>query len=446
MTAHLEITGPDGQRRTVPVWAGTFVLGADRAADVRVEGPGVRPWHLRFVPTDGVVRVEPVVPGAAVEVNGESLFGKDLRDGDVILVGAVRVRWVDPPAKPAATSRPVKPAAPPFRPPAAATSSVVRAPDPAASEPRTEPSVQPVAAVRHRAEAKGRARRAAEPARAYRSRRSSSGANAAVVFAAVALVLLGVYGAVQSLRGSSWPSSPQHFVDLARQQLENHHPDAALATLQVALRDATGATRDAALKLEADIRRTLIEVPLTPKISAARSERDLVQAFASRWLANGSVREPARELVRRCDQWLTSHRDVCQQHSDGKELLRSIEDLRTKHRATAAMDTPETAADVLFVVQERLSLRWRDYRSTMARLDAFLQQQPEARDVAAKKAEVLRDGETWLKAKLDNLGRLLENGDVVNARRDLEDLERKSVLPQWDSLVAPLRARVAAAK
>ena len=107
LTAHFEITDPGGAKRTVPIWHGTFVLGADRAADVQVVAPGVRPQHLRFVPAEGIVRVEPVAAGATVEVNGEQLFCKDLVDGDVIRVGAVLIRWVDTLPQGTAAPRPV---------------------------------------------------------------------------------------------------------------------------------------------------------------------------------------------------------------------------------------------------------------------------------------------------------------------------------------------------
>ena len=259
------------------------------------------------------------------------------------------------------------------------------------------------------------------------------------------IVLLG-YGLLQHFKHSTWPSSPQHYVDLAREQLANRQPDLALATLAFARKDATGAVRVQAEQLEAEIRRLLLETAAMPKVSAARTERDALLAFAARWLKDGAPRPAARELVLRCKQWLANHAEVCANHSDGKELLRAIEELQARYLVAARLDAPEEAADVLFFAQERLSVRWRDYKAAVARLDAFVKANPSAAEVARKRTELLAEGEQWLRGKLDNIANLLARGDTGNARRDLEELDRKSVLPAWEALVAPVRARVAAAR
>jgi hypothetical protein len=347
----------------------------------------------------------------------------------------VLIRWVDTPpqgtaARPAAAPRPI--AAP-------------RAPSPKVESPAVVPPARNAVPPRPAAAA-GRRGPKAERARAPRSRSGRGGNSWAVVGGSVFVIVLLGYGLLQHFKHSTWPSSPQHYVDLAREQLANRQPELALATLAFARKDATGAVRVQAEQLEAEIRRLLLETAAMPKVSAARTERDALLAFAARWLKDGAPRPAARELVLRCKQWLANHAEVCANHSDGKELLRAIEDLQARYLAAARLDAPEEAADVLFFAQERLSLRWRDYKAALARLDAFVKANPPAAEVARKRTELLAEGEQWLRGKLDNIANLLARGDTGNARRDLEELDRKSVLPAWEALVAPVRARVAAAR
>ena len=220
----------------MPIWHGTFVLGADRAADVQVAWPGVRPQHLRFVPVEGMVRVEPVAAGATIEVNGEQLFSKDLRDGDVITIGALQIRWVDAQARPLAPVRAASPAR-----------AAVQAANTMPSGGRA--GVAPPSAASRSARKGGRSAKGAakedprERARSERSGRRSGASSWGIVSAAVMVVMLLGYGLLQHFKNSTWPSSPQHYVDLAREQLGNRQPERALATLAFALKDATGAVR-----------------------------------------------------------------------------------------------------------------------------------------------------------------------------------------------------------
>lgn len=399
MPEQLEITAGDGERRVVAVATGDFVLGSAADADVRVAAAGVEPRHLRFVRTGGGVRVEPTRAGATVTVNGEALFCKDLESGDTIELGRVRLRWLGGPVPP--------------------------------------PAPRPTA----RRRPAGRAARAGSRP-APRVRRRGVPTWVAVVGLGGLCVAVGLL-LVRHFSGSTWPSSPQHYVDLARTQLGNQQPQRALDTLAFALREATGATRAEALRLEADIRRLLADATEAPKLLAARREHDLVLGFAGRYLRDAVDRPAAREFVRLCAEWLTKHRDVCTRHSDGAGLLRAIQEQHDRHVALAALDQPDTAADVVFAARSRLRFQWRDYRGAVARLDAFLVRQPDDATVRAERDQMLADGEQWLHGRLRTVDALLTRGDVDNAARDLDELERWSVLPQWAPLVAERRQRLA---
>jgi hypothetical protein len=403
VAVEIEITGPGGVRRVpVPPQAAAIELGSDPTTEVVVVGEGILPRHLRFVRTDGGHRVEPVRAGATVRVGGEDLFCKDLRAGDVIELGAWRLRWLGD----------------------------------------RQPAPVVVADRGRRAPSRPTVERAAGRSRRLRPRRSSW-LPAIAVFAAVLLAAFGLY---RHFRGSTWPASPKHYVDLARAQFGNSEPQRALDTLSFALREATGPVREEALRLEADIRRVQLQTAELPKVMTARSEHDLLFGFVGRYLREAVERPAAREFVRCCDQWLERHRDVCQRHTEGLPLLAAIESERARFLGAAALDTPDTAADVVFAARSRLRFQWRDYRGAMARLDDFLRRHPGLADVERERAQLLTEGHEWLLGKLRFVDQLLARGERDHAERELQQLERWSTLPEWAPLVAERRQRLDAGR
>ncbi|MBX3463724.1 MAG: hypothetical protein KF830_11165 [Planctomycetes bacterium] len=404
MLQHLEITEPQGGVRRVAIGPGTTTFGSAAEADVPCRAPGIAPRHLRFVRTERGVRVEPCTAGGVVEVNGEALFCKDLEPGDEIVLGAVTLRWLAEPPVP-------MPAPPPAR--------------------RPPP--------RGRGRAAGH-RPAAATARRPRTRR---GHGWWLVPGVVLAVLVAGALMLRTLADSTWPRTPQYYVDLAREQLANGQPQRALDTLEFALRDAEGATRAQAQALQADIRRLLVESAEAPRLQAARQEHDLLAAFEARYLGAGAARPAAREFVRQCDDWLGRHGDLCRRLADGAALLRFVEQRRAQHLGMAALGEPDGAADVVFAAQSRLRFQWRDYRGAIGRLDAFLAANADA-VVQAERARLLAEGEVWLQGKLRLVDQLLARGDRDNAARDLQQLERWSALPEWAPLLQERRARLAA--
>lgn len=417
MPDQLEIRGPHGERLLAPVHEGSFVVGSEASADVRVAWPGIGAQHFRFVRTAAGVRVEPVRPGGTVAVNGEELFCKDLVAGDVIEVAGVRLRWLPaavPPPSPQPAARGELPAA-------VARGAVAR-----------KTPLQTGGTIPGRS-----------PARAARGRGTPAWIPVLGIVAVLCVVGLLL---VRHFRGSTWPSSPQHYVDLARAQLANHQMQRALDTLAFALREATGPTRAEAQQLEAEIRRLLLETAEMPKVMTARQEQDLLLEYVGRYLRDGGERAAAREFVRSCDLWLQRHRDVCARVSDGQPLLRSVEDLRSRWVAVAALAEPDVAADVIFAARTRLRFQWRDYRGAVARLDAFLAAHPDDAAVRAERDTIVAEGAEWLRGKLRNVDRVLDRGDTDNAEKDLAQIERWCQLPEWAPMVAERRQRLAAGR
>jgi hypothetical protein len=344
------------------------------------------------------VRVEPVAAGSTIDVNGEALFCKDLEPDDVVSFGPFELRWIAP--------RVVVPVRAPRR---VAGRSAPRAPVSAAATPRRS--------------------------------RASGAPGWLMVSGVFAVVVIGVVLVLKALAASNWPHTPSDYVDLAREQLANSQPERALDTLEIVLQKADGTTRQQALALQADIRRLLVERAEVPKVQAARVEHDLLASFEARYLQAKVERPAAREFVRLCDAWLLQHGDVCRRLAEGSSLLQFVEQRRAHHLAAAALGEPDAAADVVFAANACLRFQWRDYRGAIARLDAFLSRQPDA-EVQAERTRLVADGESWLQGKLRNVDNLLSRGDRGNAERDLQQIEKWSMLPEWEGMVRERRSRL----
>jgi hypothetical protein len=398
----IEITNVRGQQRVVPVQRETFLLGSGDEVDLCLTAPGIDAQHLRFVGTRHGYRVEPVRPGATVQVNGDTLYCKDLEDGDTIAIGGLSLRWVD-----GAAARPV-----------------------------------PIAPSRPRRSSAGHEVRAERPVRRVSTR--SRGVPTWIMVSSLMLgVALAALIAYRGLAGSTWPQSPQHYVDLARSQLANQQMGDAEKTLDFALRDATGATRDEALLLQSEIRRMQVEGADLGKVQQARTEHDnVLMTYVARWLRDTVTRPEAREFVRLCDDWLLRHGDVCRRHSAGKDMVAAVEELRSRHRAAAAPGEPETAEDVLFAASTKLRWQVREYKSAFAVLDRFLGSHPDDAAVRAERARLLTDGRTWLQGRLGFVENLVRNRNLDAAAQELAQLDRHAVVPEWEDLVRPLREQV----
>jgi hypothetical protein len=392
----IEITTDRGESLVVPIEGDKVWLGSGEASEVRVRARGVAPRQLCFVRTDHGYRVEPAVPGATVDVNGESLFCKDLDTGDRIEVAGLKIRWL-------ADASPAVPG------------------------------------VRSRTARRGSAAVDRRSTRAPRSRRSRSWVPVSALIAAVLLVLV---FALRSLSGSTWPHSPQHYVDLARAQLSNDEPQRAMDTIAFALREAVGSAREEALALEAEIHRRRVERSEQPKVTAARQQHELLLSFVARNLRDAVTRPAARELVRMCDQWLALHTELCSRNAEGEPMLRATRELRSQYAAIAAIGEPDTAEDVLFAARSRLGYRWRDYLGAMQKLDEFLRAHPDAAELQQERDRMIAEGEQWLEGRLHGIDALLDRGDTGTAALDLDQLERWSMLPEWRSKVAPRRSRL----
>lgn len=401
----LEITDRSGRRRMVSVSQAPFVLGSGPAVDLRLDSEGIEDRHLRLVRTGTTMRVEPVRAGGTVAINGEELFCKDLRDGDVIALGNLQLRWVAGPPTPAAVA--AAPAGAGVGPPGTRGAT--------ASE-----------------RAKKRTQR---PARA-------SGVPTVLPVTGLSLVVVLVAFLIyRHFAGSTWPSSPEHYVELARSQLLNQEPQRALDTIAFALREASGETRKEALALEAEIRRLQLEIANMPMVVAARNEHDQLLDFAARNLRDRPERAAAREFVRQCDQWLSRHRRLCIENRDGKPLLATIEEQRARFVAIAALEEPDRPSDVIFAARSRLVFQWRDYKGAIERLDAYLAANPDAEQVRTERATILTEAEEWLQKRLANIDYIIGREDHDRAAQDLAQLERKG-LPQWASQLAQRRSRL----
>lgn len=400
MGERIEITDlRQGSRRIVAVDRERLVLGGAEGADIVLTG-AADGASLLLQRVEHGYRIQPLRPGATVDVNGQELFCKDLSGGDVIEFGGHRLRWLGDSVGPAPTPPPA---------------------------PRAE---------------RGPQRRQVSSA-VTRARSSPTRGNHWLVAGPVVgvLVLLGVL-ILRSCSQSTWPRTPQHYVDLARQQHDNLQRELALQTLDFALREATGRTRDEALALQKEIQQALVHGRDVEQVLVARRALELVRSLEDRWLRTDPGSRPAaRQLLREADEWARQHGDVCRRHPDGAPLLRTVDELRARHGPVAAMHEPDTGADVVFAARAALRFQQREYPVALARLDAFLARQGDAA-VAAERAKIVAEGSAWLDERLKLIDGLLQRNDHGNARRELDSLRRSSILPEWADRLVPREARV----
>lgn len=395
MSGELEIVAADGTRSTVSIGRSAHVLPA---------------LGVQILPIEDGVRIEPTSAGALLAIEGEELFCKQLSVGEFVVIDAVRLR-------------------------------LLRATETAHDDAPIAPS-QPVRSARSGSRRPAAGRRSGgenvpKAGARFRSRRRTSWAPASALTAAVLLIVIFI---VRQLQDSTWPHSPQHFVELAQAQFENRKLERALETLAFALRDATGEVHEQAVALDAKIRARMLENASAQQVLVADQEHGLLQSFEARYLQ--SVERPAaRECVRLCDVWLDKHREACRVHPQGKPLVRAVEDLRERYVLAAALGSPESAADVVFAARSMLRFQWRDYVGALARLDAFLQRNPGSGEVLEERRTMLEQGEEWLQTRLERLDRTLERGDRGKAETDLDRLERWVAIPQWQARIAERRAR-----
>lgn len=409
MSDRLQIIDPDsGRSRALPVADDvcfvTVTAGGD--VDLRAEAAGA---VLRLVRIEGGYRVEPAAAGGHVVVNGQELYCKDLAGGDVVELGHAHLRWLPGAPRPA----PPRPAA---RGAMAARGRPARGAD---REP--EPA----------------------PARRRAGRRRGGVPGWLVPLSVAALCVLGLWIVLRMDWATRWPSTPQHYVDLAQSQFASGQPDKALATLEIALRSATGRTRETAERLRSQIQGMVVELAASRELARAERDLDLVHSFRSRYLQEGAGRPAAREFVRLCDQWLHEHRERCRSTAAGNALADEVEELRRSWYPRSGLPAPDDADDVLFAARARLRFQIREYRQAVALLDAFVAHGgPEVERVGRERAELLAEGEEWLRGRLRVVERMIERGERSSAEELLRGLERHAVLAQWQELVEPVRRRL----
>ncbi|WP_205699598.1 FHA domain-containing protein [Conexibacter sp. SYSU D00693] len=95
--AHLAIQ-EDGGTVVVPIAEGTTKVGRGFSADIRLEDPTVSRRHAILLREGAVTELLDDRSANGVSVNGERVQRAKLRDGDVIVMGRLTMRYVEVPA------------------------------------------------------------------------------------------------------------------------------------------------------------------------------------------------------------------------------------------------------------------------------------------------------------------------------------------------------------
>lgn len=91
MEVNLVVFKPDGTRREAPLQPGTYMVGRDQDATLRIPLKSVSRSHCELVVTDASVSVRDLGSTNGTIVNGERVERALLRAGDVLTVGGVQL-------------------------------------------------------------------------------------------------------------------------------------------------------------------------------------------------------------------------------------------------------------------------------------------------------------------------------------------------------------------
>lgn len=412
MTDRLEITDPaDGSKQTLLVASGVVHLrkdGTDVVLSASAEGAG-----LRIVETKHGRRLEPLVPGALIEVSGQQLFCKDLAPGDRFEFAGKRLVWHSEVELPAVAS----------------------APNAASRSQRRSADGKPTSSAAARDGESERAR----PKRTDRSSRP-------LVFGLMSLTVCIAFVGLRFFDQRASQRDPRELLALARTRFESGQYDRARSTIDEAVAmDAGADVRAEAEALRTEIARTQKAVLDSVSVQKAREALSSLQSFVQRYGRERLQRPAARELLRLCEAWERAHGAAMTGIEDGVRLQVEVKALRDSAIVVAEPESPDTAEDVIFAARTHLRFVIREYRMAVARLDAFLAEHPSDPVVAREREALVAEARAWIVTQLPKIEQKLARGDVAAAVAEWELFEKRSVVPEAANEVAALRARLRAA-
>ena len=402
MAPRLELIDLEGRPATVAVQADGVALRATGRGVESLPVGDARQAELRIVPTRSGLRLEPVRPGAMVEVSGQQLFCKDLVDGDTFRVGGQRIVFRAEAKVAAAT---------------AATPGAGRAP--------------------------GHAARALSAATS-RERSSRERSSKPLLISLVSLSIVGAIVVLRWFDASRRGPDPRNLLARAEEQFEGGQYALARETIDEAVRLGDVAIRSQGSRLRDRIDEVEKRVAEAALALAARQAEESLASFEDRYARQGLERPAARELLRMCDAWLAEHEARIGGSVDGKPLVASVRARRERAVAKADASSPESAADAIFAARAHLRFVVREYKAAVARIDAFCASHPDAADAAAEAVAIRQEGKAWLEKQVARMSQSVDRGDVERAREEFAQIERHALLPEWEPIVAPVRAKLAA--
>ena len=408
MNFRLELPDFEGTRREIAIDAAGVLLRASGKGVAVADAAGdARGAELRISATRSGLRLEPVRAGAMVEVDGESLFCKDLEDGDSFSVGTARVVF-----------RSDAPAA-------------MRSGGSAASAGRSSGAGSPPPPSR--GEAAVRARQ-----RSSRERTSKP-----LLFSLVSLSLLAAFVALRWMDSATSGRDPEELLVFAALDFERGQYASARQRIDEAVREGDLDVRAKAAELRARIDAVEKQAEAASLVQRAREEQETLRAFEDRYARNGLERPAARELLRMCDAWIAANSQRLAGSSGGDSLVASVRAQRDRAAQKAEASQPETAADAAFAARARLRFVVREYKAAVARIDAFVASHPDDAFAVSEAAAIRAEGKEWIAKQATRLLQQLDRGDVDRVREELQQIEHFAVLPEWEPLVAPVRQRLA---
>jgi hypothetical protein len=402
--ARLEILSAD-RKRVFELLDDRLTIGGGAQHSLRLVG------GAEFALTRGARGFRLESTGArAITVNGQECRQRELRDGDRIELGSITIVYRDENAPP-------EPSLPAL----------------------LEQAAQQLAPAAARTATAGRrARNAARPRRG-----GLPGWLWASTLLCVAASILFVI--VQALDQVSPVPAPADLLALAENQLTRGEPQRALATIDQALASPRidSRTRQGATQLRARVTTALERQADSAWLAGADRARDLLRQFQQREEPRAPARPFARELIRRADAWLETYGARTKRYPESAAWAAEVEQLRARYAAAAELGAADRAADVLYRADLRSRQTDRPYRLLLEDLDRFAAAATDPADRSAveqARARYADQARSYVARRLREIEALAARGERDAARRDLDELETTSALPEHASRIATARA------
>jgi len=440
--ARFEFTTPSGTS-SYDITAEFVTIGTDAGNHLRLHDPAIAPVHLRLIHVQNGYRLELANAEQKLKVNGEECVARALKPNDRIQIGDTTLTFVDERA-----ASPAPQQAQPQRRPQATAPQKAQATAPQQAR-RAAPAAAGHSAGAPRAAGHHAADHHAAGHHAGHHEHHASGHHGHHVrkekkpawinwviwgtlsFVAL-LVVLRLLGAGDYYREQA---SPQHWIDEATKKLEQGDFTSALDSCQMADNcKPDAATLQNIQELRGKINARIARDKDQSNLTLAKKSLEAMEEFEKAHLGIAQPRAAARELARNAQLWLKNYKDVVSRYPDTAADVAKVQSLFSRFAPIAQLEKPDDADDVLFAVDQRMSLSRPLYVEAMRAIDDYLSAHPNDKrgpKLRERRDAIVKTARTEYDRNEAEARRLLGSRSFADARRALQAMREAIVDDAW---------------